>query len=292
MLVVWVGAPKIRKMKATVLLKYGGVSSLKHQIVDLPHELEDTEVLVEVHACSVNHLDCQLRSGTARKEKEVPLPVVLGTDFSGVVRKIGDKVHSVKVGDSIFGRQTMERFLQGRGGSCAEWCVVDEANVAQKPSNITHEHAAAVPTAAQVAFAALRLGGLTEEPEPADQDEHHKGPKVAVLGASGGVGTFAVQIAKKHYGAEVLACCSGRHAALVCKLGADHFIDYTDDDWKAELSKFSGFDLVLDCVGLDVYWETFGRNVLGSHGRYVALNTLQESLRAASLRACVSYVLE
>ena len=100
-------------------------------------------------------------------------------------------------------------------------------------------------------------------------------PQVAILGGSGGVGTFAIQIAKRHYGAFVLVCCSGEHAALVKQLGADAVIEYTQGDWKGQCSKHQNFDLVLDCVGLDVYWETFGRGVLGKHGKYVSLNSLQ-----------------
>ena len=228
-----------------------------------------------MHACGVNHLDCQLRSGALQKEHELAFPAVLHTDVSGVVRKIGSKVLNVKVGDSVFGRQKLQRVLQGRGGACAEWCVVEALDVVAKPGNITHEQAAAVPSAALVAFAALRSGDL---PEADEGDGDGKGPKVAILGASGGVGTFAVQMAKKHFGAYVLACCSGKHKALVQKLGADRVVDYTQEAWKEECREFKNFDLVLDCVGLDAYWETFGRSVLGSHGRYITLNTLQAEL--------------
>ena len=119
-----------------------------------------------------------------------------------------------------------------------------------------------------------RSGNLPE----VDDADSVKGPKVAILGASGGVGTFAVQIAKKHFGAFVLACCSGKHKALVQKLGADRVVDYTQEGWKEECKEFKNFDLVVDCVGLDAYWETFGRGVLGSHGRYITLNTLQAEL--------------
>ena len=251
---------------------------LRNQVVDLPYELEDSEVLVEVHACAVNHVDCQLRGGALQAQYDVALPVVPGTDFSGKVRKIGSMVLNVKVGDSVFGRQRMDRILQGRGGGCAEWCVVDSADVVVKPSNITHEEASGVPTAALVAFGALRMGELPES----EEDGADKVPYVAILGGSGGVGSFAIQIAKKHYGAFVLACCSGQNRALVEKLGADFVIDHTSDTWQQELSDFKDFDLVIDCVGLDVYWETFGRKVLGQQGKYITLNNLQGEKPAPS----------
>jgi len=105
---------------------------------------------------------------------------------------VGKQVVNVKVGESVFGRQTMERMMQGRGGACGEWCVVDSADIAPKPTNITHEHAAAVPTAGLVAYAALRCGDLPEGEEGEEDGERRA--KVAILGGSGGIGSFALQV--------------------------------------------------------------------------------------------------
>eukprot|EP00286_Rhodomonas_abbreviata_P023813 CAMPEP_0181296238 /NCGR_PEP_ID=MMETSP1101-20121128/4590_1 /TAXON_ID=46948 /ORGANISM="Rhodomonas abbreviata, Strain Caron Lab Isolate" /LENGTH=182 /DNA_ID=CAMNT_0023401075 /DNA_START=211 /DNA_END=755 /DNA_ORIENTATION=- len=154
MQVDWEGAPKNKKMLASVLQYCGSVSGFKLQSIELPFELEDSEVLVEVHAAGVNPIDCRLRSGAMAKECPIITPAVLGLDLSGVVRKIGAKVSNVRVGDAVFGRQTVQRLVEGRNGSYAEWCVVHEDNVALKPTNLTHEQAAAVPTAGLVAWTA------------------------------------------------------------------------------------------------------------------------------------------
>ena len=146
-----------RKMNAVTIPRFGGASVLRNEVVDLPYELEECEVLIEVHACGINHLDCQLRAGELDTEHDIRLPCVPGADLSGKVRKIGDKVLNVKVGDAVFGRQSLARIVQGRGGACAEWCVVNAAHVVSKPLSLSHELAAAVPTAGMVAFAALRL---------------------------------------------------------------------------------------------------------------------------------------
>jgi NADPH:quinone reductase-like Zn-dependent oxidoreductase len=180
---------------------------------------DENEVLVEVHSTSVNHLDVQLRNGAACGEaggKPLSLPAVLGMDLSGIVRKVGSAVRNLREGDNVFGRQSPERLAIGRGGACAEWCVVEAADIARKPPNLTHEQAAAVPTAALTACAALRLAGLPDA-APASKESP---PRVVVCGASGGVGTMAVQLAKQR-GAFVLACCSAGNVDLVRSLGAD-----------------------------------------------------------------------
>lgn len=266
MQVDWEGAPKNRKMLACVAQQAGGVSQLKQQNVELPFELEDNEVLIEVHAAGVNQLDCTLRRGDLVKEYPISFPAVLGMDLSGVVRKIGAQVSKARIGDAVFGRQTAQRLAQGRNGTYAEWCVVHEDNLALKPTNLSHEQAAATPTAALVAWSALSLGALGE------------GGKVVVIGGAGGVGSFAVQIAKRHYDAHVVVVCSSRHQKLVDKMGADQLIDYTAKGWKEDSEGLKNFDLVIDTIGLDDYWEVFGRRVLSAKGRYVALN----SLRAAA----------
>lgn len=103
-------------------------------------------MLLEVHAASVNPSDCKMRSGEMRREILLPLPAILGQDLSGVVRKVGSRVRGFKAGDCVFGRQTVERLMEGRSGSYAEWCVVDASDVVLKPESLSHDQAAACPT--------------------------------------------------------------------------------------------------------------------------------------------------
>jgi hypothetical protein len=169
-------------------------------------------------------------------------PGAAGTDFAGVVRKVGARVQHLKPGAAVFGRQAPARLVEGHSGTLAEWCVVDARDCAHKPSNMTHEQAAAVPSAGLAAWSALALGELVEREEA---------NRVVVIGAAGGVGTLAVQIAKRHFGARVVAVCGARHLALVKSLGADEALDHTARGLRRRCAHLRNFDLVVDCVGLD-----------------------------------------
>ena len=218
-------------MKAVVYCDYG-VPNLKFQDIEKPTPADD-QLLVRVRAASVNPLDWHFVEGTpyiarfffgmgARKPKETRL----GVDFAGTVEAIGKNVTKFKPGDEVFG---------GRDGAFADYVCVREARaVALKPANITFEQAASVPIAAITALQGVR-----------DKGKVQPGQKVLINGASGGVGTFAVQIAKS-YGAEVTGVCSTRNLEMVKSLGADHVIDYTKEDFAKTGNRY---DLILDNVG-------------------------------------------
>jgi NADPH:quinone reductase-like Zn-dependent oxidoreductase len=218
-------------MKAVVYCDYG-VPNLKFQDIEKPTPADD-QLLVRVRAASVNPLDWHFVEGTpyiarfffgmgARKPKETRL----GVDFAGTVEAVGKNVTKFKPGDEVFG---------GRDGAFADYVCVREARaVALKPANITFEQAASVPIAAITALQGVR-----------DKGKVQPGQKVLINGASGGVGTFAVQIAKS-YGAEVTGVCSTRNLEMVKSLGADHVIDYTKEDFAKTGNRY---DLILDNVG-------------------------------------------
>jgi NADPH:quinone reductase-like Zn-dependent oxidoreductase len=217
-------------MKAVVYCDYG-VANLKFEDVEKPAPADD-QLLVRVRAASVNPLDWHYVEGTPyliramgvglRKPKETQL----GVDFAGTVEAVGKNVTKFKPGDEVFG---------GRTGAFADYvCVRESRAVALKPGNISFEQAASVPIAAITALQALR-----------DKGQLQPGQKVLINGASGGVGTFAVQIAKS-YGADATGVCSTRNLDLVRSLGADHVIDYTKEDFTKTDQRY---DLILDNVG-------------------------------------------
>ncbi len=216
-------------MKAIVYCDYG-VANLKLQEIEKPTPADD-QLLVKVRVASVNPLDWHRLRGTPylmRKEAGLrkPKETRLGVDFAGTVEAVGKNVTQFKPGDEVFGART---------GAFAEYvCVRESRAVALKPANIMFEQAASVPVAAITALQGLR-----------DQGKIQPGQKVLINGASGGVGTFAVQIAKS-YGAEVTGVCSTRNLDLVRSIGADHVIDYTKEDFAKSGKRY---DLILDNVG-------------------------------------------
>ena len=219
-------------MKAVVYTDYGSPDVLEIREIKKPAPDAD-QILVKVRAASVNPLDWHYMEGTPyimrllgtglRKPKNPRL----GVDMAGQVEAVGKNVTQFKPGDEVFGV---------RRGAFAEYVVArpDHGGVVMKPANITFEEAAAVPVAAVTALQGLRNKGHVQP-----------GQKVLINGASGGVGTFAVQIAKS-FGAEVTGVCSGRNADMVRSLGADHVIDYTKEDFTKSTKRY---DLVLDNVG-------------------------------------------
>lgn len=214
-------------MKAIVKNRYGSPDVLRVDEVDKP-ELTDETVLVRVHASSVNAYDWHMLRGKpylARLDEGLrrPKTAVLGLDVAGIAEAVGKDVTHVKPGDRVFG---------SRSGAFAEY--VSGRNFVPMPSNLSFEQAAAVPTAGQTALQGLRdHGGIKA------------GQRVLVNGAGGGVGTFAVQIAKA-FGAEVTAVTSTRSVELVQSIGADRVIDYTRDDFTRDGQRY---DLILDIGG-------------------------------------------
>ncbi len=200
-------------MKALVRDRFGPPDVIRLEEIE-PPELEDDSVLVKVHAASLNRADWYSLTGTpwiSRLEAGVRRPKErrLGVDFAGVVEAVGRKVTGLSPGDEVYG---------GRTGALAEYVSAQNA-VVRKPANLTFEEAAAVPVAAITALQGLR-----------DKADVQPGQHVLINGASGGVGHFAVQIAKA-LGAEVTAVCSPRNVEQACALGADHVFDYTREDF-------------------------------------------------------------
>jgi NADPH:quinone reductase-like Zn-dependent oxidoreductase len=237
-------------MKAVVYCDYGPPDVLKLEAVERPVP-GDSQVVVRVRAAALNPLDWHYMRGTpyiARLEMGLRKPKVtrLGVDYAGTVESVGRHVTQFKPGDAVFG---------GRAGALAEYVAVraDRA-VALKPANLSFEQAAAVPVAATTALQALR-----------DRGAIRPGQRVLINGASGGVGTFAVQLAKA-FGAEVTGVCSTRNVELVRSLGADHVVDYTSEDFTAGAPRY---DLIIDNVGNHSLSAL--RRVLKPGGKYVMI---------------------
>ena len=237
-------------MKAIVYCDYG-VANLKLEDIEKPVPTDD-QILVRVHAASINPYDWHFVEGTPKIMRAMgvglrkPKDTRLGVDFAGTVEAIGKNVTQFKPGDEVFG---------GRGGAFAEY-VCPRANraVARKPANVTFEQAASINIAGMTALQALR-----------DKGNVQPGQKILINGASGGVGTFAVQIAKS-FGAEVTGVCSTRNVDLVRLLGADHVIDYTREDFAKHPERY---DVVLDNVPNHSLSEC--RRILNPNGKYVMI---------------------
>jgi NADPH:quinone reductase-like Zn-dependent oxidoreductase len=219
-------------MKAAIYTRYGPPDVVEIKEVDKPVPKDD-EVLVKVRAASVNPADWRIMRGVPHILRilfRIPKPTItqpgrLGGDVAGEVEAIGRKVTQFRPGDDVFGVCS---------GAFAEYACASETKLAMKPDNVTYEQAASVPVAALTALQGLR-----------DKGKIQPGQKVLINGAAGGVGTFAVQIAK-WFGAEVTAVCSTRNVELVRSLGADRVVDYTQEDFTKSGQRF---DLILDNVG-------------------------------------------
>lgn len=242
------GAPAMQAIRYRC---YGPPSVVRLEQVEKPVPAAD-RVLVRVHAASVNPLDWHYVRGLPYVMRAMgvglgaPDDPALGVDFAGTVEAVGSQVTDFKPGDEVYG---------GADGAFGQYVTVRESRaVALKPSNLTFEQAAAVPIAAVTALQALRDAGRIQS-----------GQKVLINGASGGVGTFAVQIAKS-FGAEVTGVSSTRNLELVRSLGADHVIDYTREDFTQDPQRY---DLILDCVGNRPLLDY--RRVLTAHGIYVGI---------------------
>ena len=221
-------------MKAIVCTKYGSPDVLQLKEVAKPIP-EDNEVLVEVHAASVNDWDWGLLRGKPFLNRLLfgllkPKIKILGSDIAGRVEAVGRNVKQFQPGDEVFGD------ISGCGwGGFAEYVCARENALALKPASMTFEEAAAVPQAAVLALQGLR-----------DKGQIQPGQKVLINGAGGGVGTFAVQIAKS-FGAEVTGVDSTRKLDMVRSIGADHVIDYTQEDFTQSGQRY---DLILDVDGI------------------------------------------
>jgi NADPH:quinone reductase-like Zn-dependent oxidoreductase len=251
-------------MKAIVRQTYGPPDVLHLEDVPLP-AVRDGEVLVKVHAASANAGDRHLLRGTPLPFRLVaglrtPKFKIIGNDIAGSVEAVGRNVTQFRPGDHVFGELSRCGF-----GAYAEFAVAPETALVSKPASLTFEEAAAIPTAASTALQGLRKGRI------------ERARRVLINGASGGVGTFAVQIAKS-FGAEVTAVCSARNADAARAIGADHVLDYAKDDF-ARLEP--RFDLILAANGDRSIWDY--KRALSPNGAYVMTGGSNRQLTEALL---------
>jgi NADPH:quinone reductase-like Zn-dependent oxidoreductase len=216
--------PSKPTMRAFVLDRHGRDVALRERDLPVP-EVREGDVLIEVHAAGVNLLDSKIRSGEFKLILPYRFPLVLGHDVAGVVVRVGAGVKHFAPGDEVFARPADHRI-----GTFAELIAVDARDVARKPERLTMEEAASIP-----------LVGLTAWQALVERGQLKRGQKVFIQAGSGGVGTFAIQLAK-HLGATVATTTSAANVDLVRRLGADVVVDYKKDDFETVLG---GYDLVL-----------------------------------------------
>lgn len=235
-------------MKAVAIKQYGGKEQLKE--IDIPKPTpKEKQVIVKLHATSINPIDWKLREGYLKAMMPFEFPIILGWDVAGIVEEVGGHVQDFKVGDRVFARpETTNR------GTYAEYTIVDTHLLAKIPDNISFEEAACVP-----------LAGLTAWQCLFDFGNIQKGDKVLIHAGAGGVGTFAIQLAK-NVGAYVAATAGTHNVEFLKSLGADEVIDYKKQDFEKVLTEF---DFVLDSLGGDNQEKSF--TVLKEGGKLASI---------------------
>lgn len=235
-------------MKAIVIDQYGDKEELKEKELSKP-EPDADEVLIEIQAAAVNPIDWKLRYGYLKERFSFDFPIVLGWDAAGIVEKTGGDVDTFKKGDRVFVRPELTN-----RGTYAEYTTAKEELVAKIPKNISYKEAAAVPLAGLTAYQCLvDVGKLKSE------------DKVLIHAGAGGVGSFAIQIAK-NLGAYVAATASTKNIEFLKSLGADKVIDYTKEDFSQVLE---GYDLVVDTLGGEVQQKSF--DILNKGAKLVSI---------------------
>jgi len=224
-------------MKAVVIHQYGGPEVLKFEDVPRP-EPKDDQLLIRVVAAGVNPVDGMIRSGMFDKEGNRSFPIILGGDVAGVVEKVGSKITKFKAGDPVFAYVSLDN-----SGGYAQYALVTEREAAPKPKSLTYVEAAAVPIVAMTSWQAL-----------VDTAKLSGGQIVLIHGGSGGVGSFAIQIARAR-GAKVIATASTANQDFLKQLGADVTIDYTKQKFE-DVAK--DVDVVLDSIGRDTLARSYG----------------------------------
>lgn len=248
-------------MKAIVATQYGGPEVLQLKEIEKPTP-KDNEVLIKVHATTVTAADFRMRSFTVPAAVWIPARLALGitkprqpifgSELAGVVEAVGKDVTRFKVGDQIFASTLTENF----GGYAEYKCMPEKAMMAIKPANVSFEEAAALPIGATTALRLLRKGKI------------QRGQKVLIYGASGSVGTYAIQLAK-YFSAEVTGVCSTSNLELVKSLGADHVIDYTKEDLTATEERY---DVIYDTLGK--LSKSQAAKLLAPNGTFVSMAKL------------------
>jgi NADPH:quinone reductase-like Zn-dependent oxidoreductase len=253
---------KERPMKALLVDKYGKKEALR--LVEMPRpDVQADEVLVQVHAASVNLLDAKIRNGEFKLLLPYRTPFILGHDVAGVVVQVGTQVTNFKIGDQVYARPDDMRI-----GTFAEFVAVKAQSLAIKPANISMDEAASIP-----------LVGLTAWQALVEMGQLQKGQKVFIQAGSGGVGTFAIQLAK-HLGASVATTTSASNAAWVKSLGADVVIDYKTQDFEKMLS---GYDLVLNSQDSETLRKSL--RVLKPGGKVISISGPPDVEFAKAIRA-------
>ncbi len=235
-------------MKAMIIDKYGKVP-MRMAEVPTP-KINEYEVLAEIHAASINPIDFKIRDGKVKMLLKYEMPLILGNDFSGVITKVGSKVTRFKVGDEIYARPRKNKI-----GTFAEYIAIHEDDIALKPKNLSFEEAASIP-----------LVGLTSYQALHDIMQLQKGQKILIHAGSGGVGTFAIQLAKI-MGATVTTTASEAGANLVKSLGADEIINYKTEKFEDMLTNY---DAVFDTIGGTTLEKSF--NIIKSGGNIVSVS--------------------
>lgn len=257
-------------MKAMVLKRFGGIENFAVEDV-LEPPVGDGEVLVEVKAIGIDQIDVKARKGEGMSDYlKQEHPMILGWDISGVVSKVGSRVKDFKAGDAVFGTI---RF-PGPGSSYAEYAAAPADQIALKPENISHAEAAAATQSPLTAWQAL-----------VDTGHVKKGDRVLVHGGAGGVGNYAIQIAR-HIGCYVITTVSGADRAFVKELGADEVIDYRTQAFEKEVKEV---DFVLDTIGGDNFVRSL--DVLKPEGMIVLLpsNKKEEADKAVREKQVKNY---
>lgn len=258
-------------MKAVVIEDYGSKEQLKEMELDKP-ALKENQVLVELHATSINPIDWKVREGYAKDALPFEFPVVLGWDAAGVIKEVGSNVSDWKVGDEVFARPSTTA-----KGTYAEYTAIDADLLAKKPENISFTEAAGVPLAGQTAWQALIEFGKIQE-----------GDNVLIHAGSGGVGSFAIQIAKS-FGANVATTASRKNQSLVEELGADTFINYREEDF-SEAGQY--YDFVLDTIGGEVLEKSYGVVKEGGRLATIVAQPDQETAEKYGIEAANVYLNE
>lgn len=235
-------------MRAMVIDKYGKVPM---RMTEMPTpEINEYEVLAEIHAASINPIDFKIRDGKVKLLLKYKMPLILGNDFSGVIVKVGTKVTQFKVGDEIYARPRKDKI-----GTFAEYIAIHEDDIALKPKNLTFEEAASIP-----------LVGLTSYQALHDIMQLQKGQKILIHAGSGGVGTFAIQLAKI-MGATVATTASEAGENLVKSLGADEIINYKKEKFEDILKNYYA---VFDTLGGTTLEKSF--DIIKSEGNIVSVS--------------------
>ncbi|MDQ3191730.1 MAG: NADP-dependent oxidoreductase [Bacteroidota bacterium] len=237
-------------MKAVIINKYGEPDVLRVSEVDYP-DLKENGVIIKVMASSVNPIDCKIRKGNQIRKSGVEFPLILGYDVAGEIVEIGSQVKKFKTGDWVYCRLDSDF-----GGAYAQFAQAREEAVAFKPDNISFYEAACIPLAGLTALQALR-----------DYAKLQEGESILINGASGGVGGFALQLAKQR-GAIVTAVCSSKHSTMIEELNPNKFIDYSQTDFTKLKEKY---DVIVDVNGNKNFANC--SSLLKKDGRYITTQT-------------------